>query len=87
MALIIVVSCCSVPQLYKSGNKVRSTYVRRVAIAFIQVLYYSSYCVLGLPIVFANKFLYSLADPKSALASCSQLLVVTNNLNSAGCLA
>ena len=36
---------------------------------------------------FANKFIYGLADAKSAIVACSQLLVVTNNLNPAGCLA
>ena len=31
-------------------------------------------------------FIYCLADAKSALIACSQLLVVTNNLNPADCL-
>ena len=43
--------------------------------------------MLGLPIVFANKVIYCLADSISAPVACSQLLVVTNNLNPAGCLA
>ena len=41
------------------------------------------YRVLDLPVVVANKFIYCLADPKLALGACYQLLVVTNNLNSA----
>ena len=36
---------------------------------------------------FANEFIYCLADAKSALVACSQLPVVTNNFNPAGCLA
>ena len=64
MVLTIVVSCCSVPQLYKykqSGNKVRSMYVcekyvRRV-VSLIHALYYNSYRVLGLPVVSDNKFI------------------------------
>ena len=42
--------------------------------------------VLGLPVVFANELIYCLADPKSALVACSQLLVVTKNSNPGGCL-
>ena len=53
----------------------------------MHVLYYNSHRVLGLAVVFANKFIYCLADSKLALVACSQLLVVTNNLNPAGCLA
>ena len=35
-------------------------------------------CIIGLPVVLANKFIYCLADAKLALVACSQLLVVTN---------
>ena len=68
MVLTIVVSCCSVSQLYKykqSGNKVRSTYERWLV--FKLALYYNSDHVLGLPIVMLT----------SALTACSQLLVIT----------
>ena len=44
-------------------------------------------CIIGLPVVFANKFTYYLADAKLALVAYSQLLVITNNLNPASCLA
>ena len=84
MALTIVVSCCSVPQLYK--YKQSKKYVRRVVSLYTRVILQELSCIIGLPVVFANKFIYC-SDSKSALVACSQLLVVINNLNPAGCLA
>ena len=75
--LTIVVICCSVSQLYKykwSGNKVPCTT-------------YNSNHVLGLLIVFLlTNFIYCLVDLTSALAACSQLSVITNNLSPANYL-
>ena len=52
MVLTIVVSCCSLSQLYKykqSENKVRS--MQEGWLAFKHALYYNSDHVLGLPVV------------------------------------
>ena len=54
---------------------------------YTRVILQETSCIIGLSVVFANKFTYCLADAKSALVACSQLLVITNNLNLAGCLA
>ena len=74
MALTIVVSCCSVPQLYKykqSGNKVRNTYVRGVVSLYTRVILQKLSCIIGLPVVFANIFIYCLSGAKMALVACS----------------
>ena len=82
MALTIVVSCCSVPSCteWKQSKK----YVRGVVRLYTGVILQA--CIIGLPVVLANKFIYCLADAKLALVACSQLLVVTNKLNPASCL-
>ena len=87
MALTIVVSCCSVPQLYKYKQKQSKKYVRRVVSLYTRVILQKLSYIIGLPVIFANEYIYCLLDAKSALVACSQLLVVTNNLNPAGCLA
>ena len=87
MALKIVVSCCSVPSC-TSINRVetKKKYVRGVVRLYTGVILQELSCIIGLPVVLANKFIYCLADAKLAFVACSQLLVVTNKLNPASCL-
>ena len=72
--------------MYPSCTSINSAetskkYVRRVVSLCTRVILQELPCIIGLPIVFANKFINCLADAKSALVACSQLLVVTNHLN------